>query len=94
LSEDGIVIIGAGQGGFQLARSLREAKFTGSIRLVGDERHLPYQRPPLSKAYLSGEACLDQVLLCGKSSFDSRSEVVPGLVEVEVAVPRSRPAVW
>ena len=73
MSEDGIVIIGAGQGGFQLARSLREAKFTGSIRLVGDERHLPYQRPPLSKAYLSGEACLDQVLLCGKSSFDSRS---------------------
>jgi 3-phenylpropionate/trans-cinnamate dioxygenase ferredoxin reductase component len=52
---------------------LREAKFTGSIHLVGDEPHLSYQRPPLSKAYLSGKACLDQVLLRGKSFFDSRS---------------------
>lgn len=49
----GIVVAGAGQAGFQAAASLREAGFTGPITLVGDEPGLPYQRPPLSKAYLA-----------------------------------------
>ena len=49
----GIVVAGAGQAGFQAAASLREAGFAGPITLVGDEPHLPYQRPPLSKAYLA-----------------------------------------
>lgn len=53
---DGVVIIGGGQGGFQLAASLREAGYAEKITLVGDEPGLPYQRPPLSKAYLKGEA--------------------------------------
>ncbi len=47
-----IVIIGAGQGGFQAAASLRQEGFRGDITLIGDEAGLPYQRPPLSKAYL------------------------------------------
>lgn len=47
-----IVIIGTGQGAFQLAASLRQEKFEGSILLIGDEPGLPYQRPPLSKTYL------------------------------------------
>ncbi|MFI5014217.1 MAG: NAD(P)/FAD-dependent oxidoreductase [Hyphomicrobiales bacterium] len=50
-----IVIVGAGQAGFQLAASLREEGFAGSVTLIGDEPDLPYQRPPLSKAYLKGE---------------------------------------
>lgn len=50
----GIVIIGAGQSGAQLATSLREYGYPHSIALVGDEEHLPYQRPPLSKDYMSG----------------------------------------
>lgn len=49
----GVVILGAGQAGFQVAASLREAGFADPITLVGDEG-LPYQRPPLSKAYLAG----------------------------------------
>lgn len=53
---DGVVIIGGGQGGFQLAASLREAGYAEKITLVGEEPGLPYQRPPLSKAYLKGEA--------------------------------------
>jgi len=47
-----IVILGAGQGGFQAAASLRDKGFQGSITLIGEEPGLPYQRPPLSKAYL------------------------------------------
>ena len=49
-----IVIIGAGQAGAQAAASLRSEGFTGAITIVGDEPYAPYQRPPLSKAYLMG----------------------------------------
>ena len=49
-----IVIIGAGQAAAQAVQSLRAEGFTGSITLVGDEAYPPYQRPPLSKAYLLG----------------------------------------
>ncbi|MEO1028311.1 MAG: FAD-dependent oxidoreductase [Pseudomonadota bacterium] len=50
-----IVIIGGGQAGAQAAISLRSGGYGGSITLVGDEPAAPYQRPPLSKAYLKGE---------------------------------------
>src|SRR5262245_50816440 len=49
-----VVIAGAGHAGFQLAMSLRQNGFAERILLVNDEGHLPYQRPPLSKAYLKG----------------------------------------
>ena len=51
----GVVITGAGQAGFQLAVSLRTESFAGSITLIGDEPELPYNRPPLSKAFLMGQ---------------------------------------
>jgi 3-phenylpropionate/trans-cinnamate dioxygenase ferredoxin reductase subunit len=47
-----VVIVGAGQGGLQAAASLRQDGFAGPITLIGDEPGLPYQRPPLSKAYM------------------------------------------
>lgn len=50
-----IVIVGAGQAGYQTAASLRQEGHEGRIVLVGDEPGLPYQRPPLSKAYLLGK---------------------------------------
>ncbi len=50
-----VIILGAGQAGGQCAASLRRSGFEGRIILVGDEPHPPYQRPPLSKTYLSGE---------------------------------------
>lgn len=50
-----ILIIGAGQAGMQIAATLREEEFGGNITIVGDESYAPYQRPPLSKAFLSGE---------------------------------------
>src|SRR3954452_3268360 len=49
-----VVIVGAGHAGFQLAASLRQHGFAEPIALLNDESHLPYQRPPLSKAYLKG----------------------------------------
>ncbi|HEV7440941.1 MAG TPA: FAD-dependent oxidoreductase [Methylobacterium sp.] len=59
----GIVIVGAGQAGFQVAASLREAGAAEPITIVGDEPGLPYQRPPLSKAYLAGKADADALNL-------------------------------
>ena len=50
-----ILIVGAGQAGYQVATSLRSEGFAGEITLIGDEPGLPYQRPPLSKAYLLGK---------------------------------------
>lgn len=59
----GTLVIGASQAGLQLAVSLREARYTDPITLVGAESHPPYQRPPLSKAYLHGNAELEQLWL-------------------------------
>ncbi|MCI0995638.1 NAD(P)/FAD-dependent oxidoreductase [Pseudomonas corrugata] len=64
-----IVIIGAGQAGFQAASSLREAGHQGSIALVGDEPHLPYSRPPLSKAYLAGKTSESQLVLRSEAFY-------------------------
>ena len=51
----GVVIVGAGHAGYQTAESLRQEGYEEPIVLIGDEPHVPYQRPPLSKAYLLGE---------------------------------------
>ncbi|MEP7057833.1 MAG: FAD-dependent oxidoreductase [Caldimonas sp.] len=51
-----VVIVGAGQAGFQTAASLREQGYDGRVVLIGDEPSLPYQRPPLSKAHLKEDA--------------------------------------
>ena len=51
----GVVIIGAGQAGLQAAASARDEGYAGKIVLIGEEPFAPYQRPPLSKAYLKGE---------------------------------------
>ena len=53
--EEAIVIIGAGQAASQAVQSLRADGFDGPITLVGEEPYAPYQRPPLSKAYLLGQ---------------------------------------
>ena len=50
-----VVIVGAGHAAGQTAASLRQKGFSGRIIMIGDEDWVPYQRPPLSKAYLAGE---------------------------------------
>src|SRR5664280_2750164 len=57
-----VVIAGAGHAGFQLAASLRQHGFGERVCLINDEAHLPYQRPPLSKAYLKGEGRPDSLM--------------------------------
>src|SRR6478672_5127037 len=57
-----VVIIGAGHAGFQLAMSLRQHGFSERVALLNDEGHLPYQRPPLSKAYLKGTGGPDSLM--------------------------------
>ncbi|MBV9567830.1 MAG: FAD-dependent oxidoreductase [Hyphomicrobiales bacterium] len=64
-----VVIVGAGQAGLQLAMSLRDEGFAGNVTLIGDETDLPYQRPPLSKAYLKGEAGMDNLRLRPEAFF-------------------------
>src|SRR5690606_39802245 len=50
------VIIGGGLAGAKAAETLREEGFTGRVILIGDEHEQPYERPPLSKDYLTGRA--------------------------------------
>jgi 3-phenylpropionate/trans-cinnamate dioxygenase ferredoxin reductase component len=56
MTQGPVLIVGAGHAGFQVAFSLRQLGFVEPILLINDEAHLPYQRPPLSKAYIKGTA--------------------------------------
>jgi 3-phenylpropionate/trans-cinnamate dioxygenase ferredoxin reductase subunit len=58
-----VLIVGAGHAGGSAAALLRQYGFEGQITLAGDEPLAPYQRPPLSKAWLKGEADGDSLLL-------------------------------
>tara|TARA_B100000029_G_scaffold510656_1_gene602668 strand:- start:1384 stop:2574 length:1191 start_codon:yes stop_codon:yes gene_type:complete len=66
-----VIIIGAGQAGFTVALSLRKRKYKGSILLVGDEKYLPYQRPPLSKDFLSDEVEVQRLLIKPETFFEA-----------------------
>ena len=57
------VVIGAGHAGGQAVATLRQKGFDGRIVLIGDEPYVPYERPPLSKALLSGELALERTFL-------------------------------
>lgn len=57
------VIVGAGQAGAWIARTLRAEGFDGRVVLIGDEPHAPYERPPLSKSILTGDSQLDAATL-------------------------------
>ncbi len=57
-----VVIVGAGQAGFQVAASLARGGHRGGITLLGAEPHPPYERPPLSKAFLLGDLDEDHLL--------------------------------
>jgi 3-phenylpropionate/trans-cinnamate dioxygenase ferredoxin reductase subunit len=65
-----ILIIGGGQAGAQAIDTLRREGFGGRLVLIGDEPQLPYQRPPLSKKYLSGEMAADRLLFRHRTFYD------------------------
>ena len=64
-----VVVIGAGQAGSSLVAKLRNSGFDGEITLIGAESVPPYQRPPLSKAYLLGDMALDRLFLRPESFY-------------------------
>ncbi len=68
----GMVIIGCGQAGGQAAASLRQEKYEGSITIIGAEPYIPYQRPPLSKQYLSGEQEKEKLSLRQESFYSDK----------------------
>ena len=77
-----ILIVGAGHAGFQCAASLRQEGFDGHIVLIGDEAGLPYQRPPLSKAYLLGKSTAADLLFRPARFYDEhRVQHLQGRVE-------------
>ena len=77
---DRIVVVGASQAGVQIAESLRAEGYDGPLVLIGDEAHPPYQRPPLSKALLTGETTEDCLVLRGPELLAKRNiELVAGV---------------
>lgn len=67
------VVIGGGHAAGQAVASLRQEGYDGEILLIGDEPFLPYQRPPLSKQYLSGEHGLERVYLRPEKFYQDRN---------------------
>jgi 3-phenylpropionate/trans-cinnamate dioxygenase ferredoxin reductase subunit len=75
----GCVIVGAGQAGFETAAALRAEKYQDPITLIGDELHLPYQRPPLSKGFILDKQGMDEIELRPSPFFrDHGIELVTG----------------
>ena len=67
-----VLIIGGSHAGVSVADHLRKAGVDGPVTLVSEEPVLPYQRPPLSKAYMSGEMTLDRLLLRPQEWYDDQ----------------------
>ena len=71
-----MIVVGAGHAGGQAAASLRQEGYEGDIVIVGDEAHIPYQRPPLSKQYLAGEHGLERVYLRPEKFYADRNVTI------------------
>jgi 3-phenylpropionate/trans-cinnamate dioxygenase ferredoxin reductase subunit len=84
----GTLVVGASQAGVQLAVSLRQLGDTDPITLVGAEPHPPYQRPPLSKEFLSGAAGPESLVFRTPEFYaENRIELVCGERVVELSLP-------
>lgn len=88
----GMVILGAGQAGLQIAESLRSEGYAGPITLIGDESGLPYHRPPLSKGVLLGETSPEQIEIRGPAVLERKAITLRNQVTA-VAVDRAAKAV-
>ena len=69
----GVIIVGGGQGGYQAAASLRTEGYEGPITIFSEEPHIPYQRPPLSKAFVLGKQEGDRLLLRLEAYYTERN---------------------
>ena len=79
------VTVGAGQTAAVAARTLRRRGFDGRIVLVGDEPYAPYQRPPLSKEFLSGTDTFDSLMLLPEAWLaENDVEIITGAEVIRV----------
>ncbi len=86
----GTLIVGAGQAGIQIAATLREGGYDEPVLVIGEEAHQPYQRPPLSKEFLRGQADIAGLELRSPSYYaENQIEVVPSdaVTELELSGP-------
>lgn len=84
---DQVLIVGAGQAGMQVAVSLRELDFKGEITIVGEEPYAPYQRPPLSKAFLAGDADIESLEFRSPDFYTANNiTVVTGEKIIDVSI--------
>ncbi|MBT2538985.1 NAD(P)/FAD-dependent oxidoreductase [Arthrobacter sp. ISL-69] len=88
-----IVIIGGGQAGVQLADSLRTEGYEGAIDLFADEPHLPYQRPPLSKDFMSEDESASALPLRAGRFFRERAVEFHQGVQVTAVDPEAQTVV-
>jgi 3-phenylpropionate/trans-cinnamate dioxygenase ferredoxin reductase subunit len=72
MTANSVLIVGAGHAGFQAAASLRQAGYKERVAIINDEAHLPYQRPPLSKAYLKGTGGPETLMFRPRKFFDEQ----------------------
>src|SRR5947209_16029708 len=80
-----IVIIGAGQAAAQAVATLSSEGFTGTVTVIGDEPYPPYQRPPLSKAYMAGDFARERLFLKPESFYaESHCDLRLGIAATSV----------
>src|ERR1700750_2999583 len=87
MSAGAVLIVGAGHAGFQVAASLRQAGFKERVAVINDEVHLPYQRPPLSKAYLKGTGGPDSLMFRPQKFF--ADQTIELMADPAVAIERT-----
>jgi len=87
MAQGTVLIVGAGHAGFQLAASLRQHGYSERVCLINDEAHLPYQRPPLSKAYLKGAGGPDSLMFRPDKFY--REQKVELIADRAVSIDRS-----
>ncbi|MFF4645305.1 NAD(P)/FAD-dependent oxidoreductase [Streptomyces sp. NPDC001389] len=88
--EGRIVVVGASLAGLRAAETMRERGFTGSLTMIGDEPHEPYDRPPLSKQVLLGMATADGTALPRRRDIDAKWRLGVPAAGLDMAARRVR----
>ncbi|MBL1113656.1 FAD-dependent oxidoreductase [Streptomyces sp. 110] len=86
--EGHIVVVGASLAGLRAAETLREEGFTGTLTMIGDEPHEPYDRPPLSKQVLLGLVPVDRTALPRRRAIDARWRLGVAATALDMAAKR------
>jgi 3-phenylpropionate/trans-cinnamate dioxygenase ferredoxin reductase subunit len=86
----GILIVGASLAGYSFAKELRQLDYEGPITLIGEEIGNPYERPPLSKSFLSGNFTQDKLYLCNGEILKTQNiDYADGVKAIKVDIGNS-----